>query len=197
MGKLNLNQRIAERYTADCIKKGENLTELQMDKVKYAMMVILNEVEKFLMLTVMFAILGEIKIYIISLAVVLSVRFTIGGYHRKTFWGCFFFSLCFLSVVIMMTKFISLPDIFPIMIFLLYCVFIALKAPILPEYRPEPDDKRKKKLKVYACIIMGVWLAFCEITTDGTIRGCIEWTLLLQLSEILVVEGGKKWAKEL
>ena len=101
--KVYLNDIISKKYVMYAEQYGKYSYE-QCERMRYALKVMLNEIEKIILLGIIFALLGEYKVFLLSLCVILSIRFTMGGMHRRTFWGCFFFSFGFFLSVIIIAK---------------------------------------------------------------------------------------------
>lgn len=90
----SVNALLAEHYVT-IAKKNQNYTPLECEKVKYALLVILNECEKIFLIILCFLLQKQLLMFFLSLCVIVSMKKVLGGTHRKSFWGCFFFSLFF------------------------------------------------------------------------------------------------------
>ncbi|MBQ3782743.1 MAG: accessory gene regulator B family protein [Lachnospiraceae bacterium] len=79
----------------------------------------------------------------------------------------------------------------------IYVIYIYFRAPIPSATRPVFSVQRKKRLKVYAFVVITGWISVCYLFQgNGVWINCIEWTLLLHIVEILFVEGGRAlWQK--
>lgn len=92
----SVNEILAERYVT-IAKKSKDYTPMECEKIKYALKVILNEGEKIFLLILCFLLQKRLWMFFLSFFVIVSTKKVLGGTHRKTFWGCFFFSLFFFS----------------------------------------------------------------------------------------------------
>ena len=144
-----------------------------------------------LLLSIIFTMLGEGKIFLFSLLVILSLRITMGGMHRRTFWGCFFFSFGFFLLVIIMGRYFFIPNSVLVGLYIGYIIYILLRAPIPSKARPSMTEATRKKLKGYSIVVVSAWISGCFFFKYGQWKNCLGWTLLLQMIEILVVEGGR------
>ncbi|MBQ5559511.1 MAG: accessory gene regulator B family protein [Lachnospiraceae bacterium] len=188
--KINLNDSISEKYIR-LAEQYENYSYEQCERIKYALKVMLNEGEKVLLLCIIFAMLGECKAFLFSLCIVLSIRVTMGGMHRHTFWGCFFFSFGFFLSVIITSRYFLLSKGILVGLYIVYIAYILLRAPIPSQVRPIASLTRRKKLKGYSILVISIWISACLFVLKGQWEKYLEWTLLLQMIEILVVEGGR------
>lgn len=187
--KVSLNDTISKKYVMLAEQYG-NYSYEQCERMKYTLKVILNEGEKVLLLGIIFAMIGEYKAFLFSLCIVLSIRVTMGGMHRRTFWGCFFFSFGFFLSVIIMSRCFYLSKGILAGLYIVYVMYILLRAPIPSQVRPIASKKRRKKLKGYSIVVISIWIFVCFLL-NGQWEKYIGWTLLLQMMEILVVEGGR------
>ena len=188
--KVSLNDTISNKYVRLAEQYG-NYNYEQCERMKYALKVLLNEGEKVLLLGIIFAMLGEYKAFLFSLCVVLSIRVTMGGMHRRTFWGCFFFSFGFFLSVIIMGRYFSISKGILVGLYIVYVIYILLRAPIPSKVRPIASEARRKKLKGYSILVISIWTSACMFFPTMQWEKYLGWTLLLQMIEILVVEGGK------
>ena len=188
--KVCLNDIISKKYVMLAEQYGKYSYE-QCERMRYALKVMLNEIEKIILLGIIFALLGEYKVFLLSLCVILSIRFTMGGMHRRTFWGCFFFSFGFFLFVIIIAKSFFISKEILTSLYIIYVIYILLRAPIPSKVRPIPSEARRKKLKRYSILVVSIWILVCIVVQNGMWKNYVAWTLLLQMNEILVVEGGK------
>ena len=191
------NGKIAKMYV-NMVKQENDYSVIQCEKMSYAITVVLSEVEKMTAFLIVSILLDAANIFLLSVIVVLSLRVTMGGMHRKTFWGCFLFSLCFFLSVIVLSKNIALEwDVVNVIMYGSYLVIVVFQAPLPSATRPKLSLKRRKKLKLYSfCVVTG-WM-FVTVLLHGNFiwRNCIEWTLLLHILEIYIVKGGRVlWQK--
>lgn len=191
------NTRIARKYVVFANQQKDYSVE-QCERMLYALNVILSEMEKMIALCLIALIFGVFNYFLLAVVVVLSLRVTMGGMHRKTFWGCFLFSLCFFSSVIVLSKYVIAGwKVTNLILYGIYVIYIYFRAPIPSATRPVFSVQRKKRLKVYAFVVITGWISVCYLFQgNGVWINCIEWTLLLHIVEILFVEGGRAlWQK--
>ncbi|MBQ3601073.1 MAG: accessory gene regulator B family protein [Lachnospiraceae bacterium] len=188
--KISLNDTISKKYVRLAEQYG-NYSYEQCERMKYALKVMLNEGEKVLLLSVIFGMLGECRTFLFLLCVVLSIRVTMGGMHRRTFWGCFFFSFGFFLSVIIMSRHFFISKGIMVGLYIVYIFYILWRAPIPSKVRPIVSKTRRKKLKIYSILVVSIWISVCMFFPNGQWEKCLGWTLLLQMIEILIVEGGR------
>lgn len=158
--RFSLNDTISKQYIR-LAEQHRNYNYVQCEKMKYALKVMLNEGEKVLLLSIIFTMLGEGKIFLFSLLVILSLRITMGGMHRRTFWGCFFFSFGFFLLVIIMGRYFFIPNSVLVGLYIGYIIYILLRAPISSKARPSMTEATRKKLKGYSIVVVSAWISGC------------------------------------
>jgi len=72
------------------LKKHYNAT--QIEEINYVIQASLNDLSKTLILAVLFSTQGYLKEFIFAAVVVMVLRIFAGGFHLKTYIGCFLFS---------------------------------------------------------------------------------------------------------
>lgn len=191
------NAQIAKLYV-NMVKERNDYNVMQCEKMSYALTVILSEMEKLLALLIIAVFLDATSVFLLSVMVVISLRITMGGMHRKTFWGCFFFSLCFFLSVIEFTRNISVEwNLINVALYLGCLVIVIFRAPLLSTTHPNLIKRRRKKLKIYSFCVVTWWMLIAIILPDQSAwKNCIEWTILLHILEIYILEGGRVFWKK-
>jgi accessory gene regulator B len=82
-------------------KSNPEFSDLELKKMEYGLVCFMNEITKFIPYYIIFWILSLEKYYLICILFFCPIRLFSGGYHAKTYWGCFFITfIIFLSIVI-------------------------------------------------------------------------------------------------
>ena len=95
------------------------------------------------------------------------------------------------SVLIIMGRYFSISKGILVGLYILYVIYILLRAPIPSKVRPIASETRRKRLKGYSILVISIWISVGMFFQNEQWEKYLGWTLLLQMIEILVVEGGK------
>lgn len=189
----SVNDMLAKKYLT-AAQKTKDYTPLECDKIVYVLKVLLGEFEKLFCIFLVFALQGNLRCFCFCYLIVLTVRQFMGGTHQKTFWGCFFFSLVFFQGTVMLSKYVVLPF-YTIRFALLYGIYVGCilrYAPLPSAQKPRCAESKRKHYKLYSVLVLSLWMMLVMLWRDSYYGNGIWWTLLLQLLEILRVEGGKR-----
>jgi len=140
--------RLLNRYEEDDI-----------DVIRYSLEAIMWEVEKIIILVLVFALMGYLDYFLITFLVVIPIRVLAGGYHSQTAISCLSITFMgFFLAIIVMPKLPLTPGwIIALAAFSLVVTLIA--APMYPLERAaliKTDNNGKKK--VFVLVITALWL---------------------------------------
>jgi len=88
-------------------KTNPQFSDLELKKMKYGLLCIFDEMTKIIPYFIIFSLFSLQKYYIVTFIFFCPIRLFSGGYHAKTYWGCFFISFIILLGIIIMSKYIS------------------------------------------------------------------------------------------
>ena len=170
-----------------------NYSHDELDMIRYSAQSILGEIEKILILLIVFSLLGKGWIFILLVFVLLSIRINAGGYHSKTYFGCLLFTFFIFSFAILL-----LPQI-PVHQDLVYgiawvCVVnTAIFAPVSSEQK-EAFMKQPHKKKLLACLITVVWLIVIRFLDESIMIPAI-YLIIMQNLQLTIAYFIKKEEK--
>lgn len=190
--RCSVNEILTEQYVT-IAKKNKDYTPLECEKIKYALNVILNECEKIFLLILYFGLQKQLCMFFLSLSVIVSMKNVLGGTHRKTFWGCFFFSLFFFEGVVVLVKYTNIDCYLGAVLLLVSYSFVIVKyAPIQSKQKVPLTLEKKRRYQWYSFILLLGWIVAMIMLRSGKIGQCVFWTLFLQVLEIIRMKGGEK-----
>ena len=176
-----INDLLIKKYLSYC----RQLNSFDKERVEYALTIILDEMEKIITIFFIFILIGRVKMFLLSFIVLMSLRIFIGGVHFSTRSKCFFFSLLFFLVTVLMSEKIIIDRYIGLFIGLIAIVNIVLYAPLPSKHRILVEERRKKHLRKCALVEMIGWM-FCYILIMREISNVIIWTVLMQQLEIVI-----------
>lgn len=183
MEELNhmISGAFANYLIGDCIRKEENIRKI---KIQFAFESIINDLEKFLILFIIFSLSGFFHQFLLCFVAILLTRPSIGGVHMKTYTGCLVFTyFYFLTSIIGSECFNIYPYCYILSISLIVSVIIF--APIKPINRPQYNIRQKRKFKIHGCI--GILMICALYYCFRTFSECMIWILLLEQIELIMV----------
>lgn len=173
------------------ISSHTSVNDGDIEKIRYSLIVILGELFKFVILSILFTILGRFSLFLFSLALLLILRSFSGGKHFGGTLQCLLVSMLFFIVTCIVAV-----DIFPVtktescMFLISSLVLVALFAPCPNPKRPIKHKKRKRNLWILSVLsssILGLLLFFLS---DSNLLACGSTTLLLQSVQLIHWKGG-------
>ena len=131
--------------------------------------------------------------FFLSFFVIVSTKKVLGGTHRKTFWGCFFFSLFFFEGVVVLAKYAIIDCYLGVVLLSVSYLYVIVKyAPIQSRQKVPLTLKKKRRYQWYSFIFLGCWMVVMLMLRNSNMGQCVFWTLFLQFLEIIRMEGGVK-----
>lgn len=155
-------------------------------KVRYALLVLLDEGEKFILLSLFFGIFYDVKKFILAFLVVFSLRIFMGGSHRRTMVGCFLSSLVNFGLILWLAASFAVPVSVTGGLVVLLVWEIILWTPLASpqQLRYTPQQKRRIKKKAFG--VLGLWGCIFPFLS-GEMGNVVFWALAFQGLEVLVV----------
>jgi len=132
--------------------KGDRLTLI---KLRYGLEVAKNEVIKFIVLFIIFALLSHQIEYLFAVALLLPVRSFSGGMHMKSNIGCFSYSFGFFLLAIELLPRLPVTALMLLIVLAAVIVIFAFFSPIPSYKRPVKTKERRAALKRISMIILG------------------------------------------
>ncbi|AJA48132.1 accessory gene regulator B [Clostridium pasteurianum DSM 525 = ATCC 6013] len=128
-------------------------SELDLKKMEYGLICFIDEITKFVPYFIIFWILSLQKYYIIALLFFCPIRLFSGGYHAKTYWGCFFISFIVFFMIIICGKYLIINTIIIISLLIISFILICIFSPVDNINKPIKSKERRLKLKYYSIFI--------------------------------------------
>ncbi|AKA69361.1 accessory gene regulator B family protein [Clostridium scatologenes] len=133
-------------------------SDLELKKMEYGLVCIFSEITKIIPYFIIFYLFSLEKYYIIIIIFFCPIRIFSGGYHAKTYWGCFFITFAIFALIITITKYIAFNVIILILLLVISFIFICIFSPVDNINKRIKSDERRLKLK-YCSIITTILLS--------------------------------------
>lgn len=133
-------------------------SDLELKKMEYGLVCIFSEITKIIPYFIIFYLFSLEKYYIIIIIFFCPIRIFSGGYHAKTYWGCFFITFAIFALIITITKYIAFNIIILIFLLVISFIFICIFSPVDNINKRIKSDERRLKLK-YCSIITAILLS--------------------------------------
>lgn len=129
-------------------------SELQLIKMEYGLLCFFSEITKLILYCIIFYLFRVHIYFFIALIFLSPLRAAIGGYHSKTYWGCFILSFSIFSLIIYLGKNAALNIGQILGILAVSFILILLFAPVDNENKRIKNKERKMSLKRYGLITL-------------------------------------------
>lgn len=169
--------------------------EVIRQRIRYTLMVICNEFEKFFLLCIVFLLTGYFFEYLVACTAIISIRMFSGGSHRKTNLGCFIQSLCTFSVAIGLGRVIDITKLFSIIVYICLIGMIWYWNLIESPNRIAYTVAQQYKFKGKALTILLIY-KMLEPYIPQTYYNVIFWSWVLLIVEVTIVHIELKWKEE-
>ncbi len=189
-----INNAIACLLTKWLGTRAQGGEELEQ-KVRYAIVSTLDEVEKFVILCVVFCLVGYAREFIVVMAIIGSIRKYLGGCHMKTTTGCIVLSFTIIFIAITIAQNIDVTMTLENIVYIVLLMLIFYEAPIpsLKGIRYKHTSKLIFKIKALITLMLISRLAFL---VPGWCRRTIVVALMVQCVETIVASVIVKCRKE-
>lgn len=166
-------------------KNNSSLTKTDLLKIQYTLEVILGNIVDFIVVFLIFLILNEVPLFLISYVILASIRPIMGGVHCKTFISCLLVTTMYFIIVMVFSK------LSPRLDNSFYIIFFIISFIITLAYAPCPNEKRpiknKATLRILSLISLTFWGILFFKLSNIQICNCIFLTILIQIIQIIII----------
>lgn len=142
-------------------KANPEFSALELKKMEYGLTCLLDEFTKLIPYLIIFWFFSLQKYYLVTLMFFCPIRLFAGGYHAKTYWGCFFISFAIFSSIIAAGKYISFNIVILTLLMLVSFILICIYSPVDNINKRIKSKEYKRKLKHFSIIITFVLSMLC------------------------------------
>lgn len=176
------NNIFINKYMKHMNKKSE-ISETDKERLKFALSVLLNEIQKAVVIIIIFSWMNKLLPLAVSVITLMSIRMELGGFHCKKNWQCFLVTLSYFLSTIMAADYFKMPVSAIIVIDIVSFISILIFTPINSKIRNVNDNNIRKRLKIRVSIIMLV-IFLAQYLISEKCRNYIVWSLVFILIEI-------------
>lgn len=171
------------------------LNELEVIKFDYSLTVIINELSKFLIMLLFFALFNQVKLFLYIILALTSIRSYTGGLHFNTYLSCLTFSLIFFIFTAVSSLFIVL-NTFVLTSIITFILIVLIFVPPIPAKSRSNYSKRKLLyFKTVSIVIFLIHLAFCYLFKNNLYLTTALWVYLYQSVQLIIAKGWYSYEK--
>lgn len=181
-----------KRNNAICVKLTELLIGRTYDgecnrdvKICYSLENIIDDVEKLLILILLFGVTGRLRECFVCYVVICLTRVYMGGFHMRTWIGCTFMTVGVHICAVWCGGNIDIRLAW-VLIFASVLLLMICEAPLSSPQRPTYMGKIRRKIKYKG--IVGILISFVGYCVLDNFSNYILWVLLLEVIEVVCVE---------
>ncbi len=166
------------------IRSLQTYNETDIDRMRYSLQSLLWEIEKVIILFVLFTILGYQTDYLVALIILLTIRTNAGGYHSQNNLSCLVTTFLFFFLSVILLPLVPLNKIGMLLISGFSLMTSLLIAPLLS--LEKLNIFKKKDIitkKIMTIILTSFWLA--AVFFFHIYESIIIWIILLQNIQLL------------
>ncbi len=153
-------------------------------KIGFYIETVLSEIEKMLIILLVFSVLGYFKNVAIVLLIIMVIRPYIGGTHEDTFTGCLAKTAFICTIPICLEGLLLDGYKIHIVVTLMLLCIIWTIGPVTSKHRPKYEGEALRRIRIKATTMVFI-ISICYIKLDVVYRN--EMTVLLLLLEFDVI----------
>ena len=163
-------------------------SDLDLKKMEYGLICAFDEITKFIPYFIIFWIFSLQKYYIVTLIFFCPIRLFSGGYHAKTYWGCFFITFIIFCIIITFGKYLVINSAVIISLLIVSFIFIFIFSPVDNINKRIKSEERKKMLKYYSIFITLFLIITCYFVPDKflstAVISIVSATIMMMIGKI-------------
>ncbi len=142
-------------------KTNPEFSSLELKKMEYGLVCIFSEITKIIPYFIIFWFFSLQEYYIVAILFFCPIRLFSGGYHAKTYWGCFFISFAIFAAIIILGKYGSFNIIILVLSLIISFILICIFAPVDNINKRIKSKERRLKLKYSSIVITFFLIVLC------------------------------------
>lgn len=168
------------------LKAEYGYSDFQIAQIRYALLSILSETSKLVIMGIFFYYTGNLSHYLWATIVLCTLRTATGGLHYNHYWSCLLMTFLFFFTGILLLPMLPL-IMYGHIILLCLCIGINYRyAPIVSSYRPIPDGVSIQKSKMQSFIFITIYALFMFIIPENPYLTVGSWIIILQSLQLFV-----------
>lgn len=191
MERAMTNETAIHRYLSEEF----HFSDLEIARIRYAYITVLSETSKILFLFFVFHLLHMQTEFLISIAVLLSIRNFTGGIHLHHYTSCLAFTFLFLFLSILLSRYVMLPAGLQALITAVGVVIVYKIGGVSSDKRPDPSPEKELIFKMTACVLLVVYTILFLCVKDMPWKNLMFWVIVLQIMQLAVAKRIKERRK--
>ena len=168
------------------IRSLNQYNEDDIDMMRYSLQSILWEIEKVIIIFLVFFLFGYQNYFLLTLIVLMSIRVLAGGYHSKTSLSCLLITFLGFFLAIIILPWIPLNNLAIMVLSIFSLIVTLLAAPIRSIEKDAIQSKdRDSQKKITAFIITSIWLILIFFNKTNIYAFSALWIIVLQNAQLL------------
>lgn len=173
-------------------QKMPDIDEERAEVIRYGFELLIGEVPKIMLIFIIALILGKIKYFLISMAIICPYRTFSGGIHLKTHIACFVSTTLLYLGNVFFCEWFNFNTFYPklitiIITYIFSIIMIILYAPADTDTVPILVKKDRKRAKIKSIIWITIVLCLSLIFKDRTISNLCIFGVLFQTLTIMKI----------
>lgn len=161
-------------------------SDLELKKIAYGLECIFDDITKIIPYFIVFWIFSLHKYYLIVLLFFCPIRLFTGGYHAKTYWGCFFVTFITFCVIIFMGKYILINKFILIALLFISFILVCIFAPVDNVNKRIKSEQWRMKVKYISMAITFFLIILCYFLPHAFLNTAV---ISITFSVMLMVLG--------
>ena len=163
--------------------KTDQQEEIVVQKVKYALQVIVSEVEKLIILLMIFGIVGKTLEFLTAYVAVVTIRIYVGGNHVETFFGCVLYTFIMYAFILAGADYFTPNRYICSGVEILIMISIWNNQKSLPESRILYSQNRLLEFKMKALSVLILQMIITQYLSESY-RAVIMWGFIIQTIDV-------------
>lgn len=161
-----------------------HFSDLEIARIRYAYISIFSETSKILLLFLAFYLLHMHTEFLVSVAILLSIRNFTGGVHLDHYISCLAFTFTFLLCAILLSRHIVLSAGSQVLTMAAGAIAVYRIGGVSSDKRPEPSPKKGFIFKMTACFLLVIYIVLFLCVKNLPWKNLMFWVIVLQITQL-------------
>lgn len=169
-----------------------DFTDFEMQKMNFTISVIKYEFSKFIILGIVFALVGLFREYVVLMLTLILIRTFSGGIHFNHFSSCFLFTAIFIALPVLLSSIVVLPHTIQVIILAASVSITYLTGPVTSPKRLPLQYGRYRTYRLISTGIALIWFFVFAFARVFPYRNLCFWVISLQTIQLICAKLARK-----
>lgn len=171
------------------LPQSSDLVQEDLEKITYALQIILSESSKTLLLFLAFSLFKVETQFLVVLLMSIPIRLISGGIHFNKYWSCLTFSLIYFGSILVFNQKFLISSELTWLIAIISVISVYIIGPVSSSQRPSHTEKSRRRFRLLTAEVILIQYFLVQLLHNRSLVNLYVWVNLMHLIQLLISKG--------